>query len=307
MKRFSKITTTQLARICGVSQGTVDRALHNRDGINQRTKERILEIAREYDYRPNIQTEERSNSMLIGVVLFDLYNEYFSKLAMSLVNIARKFGYSIIFQFSGKEGKNEKQALEYFDYIGVDGIILFSVGSDSEEYKIYLSSLKKPIVLIGNRLFDLTFVGIDDEQAMYDLSLEIANNAPTDDILYFAPVLNRPLHSINAQRMRLNGFVRAMEATKKSYRIVTNIEDLSRCGGIVCATDYYVLRALKQLGYPKDLLIAGFDNVSKLKDVAVKVLSVEYSTDKIAEEAINYILGRRYTSKVEHSLICNMV
>lgn len=307
MKRFSKITTTQLARICGVSQGTVDRALHNRGGINPKTRDRILEIAKEYDYHPMIQVSGKSNSMLIGVVLFDLYNEYFSKLAMSLVNAARKFGYSIIFQFSEKDEKNEKKALEYFDYIGVDGIILFSVGSDSEEYKNYLSSLKKPLVLIGNRLFDLTYVGIDDEQAMYDLSLEIANSTTSDDILYFAPVLSKSLHSINAQRLRWNGFVRAMETTHKSYRMVTNVEDLSKCGGIVCATDYYVFRVLKHLGYTTDLLIAGFDNVSKLKDVAVKVLSVEYSTDKIAEESINYILGRRYTSKIEHSLVCNMV
>ena len=307
MKRFSKITTTQLARICGVSQGTVDRALHNRDGINPETRARILEIAKEYDYRPNIQMDNQAGSMLIGVVLFDLFNEYFSKLAMSLVKEARKFGYSIIFQFSEKDEKNEKRALEYFDYIGVDGIILFSVGSDSEEYKNYLSSLKKPLVLIGNRLFDLTYVGIDDEQAMYDLSLEIANSTTSDDILYFAPVLSKSLHSINAQRLRWNGFVRAMETTHKSYRMVTNVEDLSKCGGIVCATDYYVFRVLKHLGYTTDLLIAGFDNVSKLKDVAVKVLSVEYSTDKIAEESINYILGRRYTSKIEHSLVCNMV
>ena len=90
MKCFSKITTTQLARICGVSQGTVDRALHNRSGINPETRARILEVAKEYDYRPNIQMGDRANSMLIGVVLFDLYNEYFSKLAMSLVNEARK-------------------------------------------------------------------------------------------------------------------------------------------------------------------------------------------------------------------------
>ena len=125
MKRFSKITTTQLARICGVSQGTVDRALHNRGGINPETKARILKIAKEYDYHPNIQMGDHANSMLIGVILLDLYNEYFSKLAMSLVNEARRFGYSIIFQFSEKEIKNEKKALEYFDYIGVDGIILF--------------------------------------------------------------------------------------------------------------------------------------------------------------------------------------
>ena len=306
MKRFSNITTTQLARICGVSQGTVDRALHNRNGIHPETKARILEIAKEYDYRPNIQRDEQSNSMLIGVVLFDLYNEFFSKLAMSLVNKARTFGYSIIFQFSEKDEKNEKTALEYFDYIGVDGIILFSAGSDNEEYKNYLCSLKKPLVLIGNRLFDLPFVGIDDMEAMYDLSQTFAKHVPSGDILYFAPVLKKSLHSINAQRLRLNGFVRAMKALEKSYRIVTDVEEISNYGGIICATDYYALQALKHLGYPEDVRIAGFDNISVLKNVNAKVWSIEYSTDKIAEESINYILGRRYTSKIGYTPICHM-
>ena len=91
MKRFSKITTTQLARICGVSQGTVDRALHNRGGINPKTRERILEIAKEYDYHPCIQVEGQSNSMLIGVVLFDLYNEYFS------INAHQENAFSLVY------------------------------------------------------------------------------------------------------------------------------------------------------------------------------------------------------------------
>ena len=94
MRRFSKITTTQLARICGVSQGTVDRALHNRQGINPETRKQILAVAREYDYVPNTRNSGLENSMLIGVVLFDIYNEFFAKLAMSLVNAARKVGYS---------------------------------------------------------------------------------------------------------------------------------------------------------------------------------------------------------------------
>ena len=53
MKKNS-ISTTQLAQICGVSQGTVDRALNNRKGINPKTKEKILAVANEYGYRPNI-------------------------------------------------------------------------------------------------------------------------------------------------------------------------------------------------------------------------------------------------------------
>jgi len=82
MRRFSKITTTQLARICGVSQGTVDRALHDRGDISPKTRDYILSVAREYDYVPRVQNGTNTTSMLIGVVLFDLYNEFFSKLAM---------------------------------------------------------------------------------------------------------------------------------------------------------------------------------------------------------------------------------
>lgn len=303
MKRFSKITTTQLARICGVSQGTVDRALHNRSEINPNTRERILKIAKEYDYRPSIQTREQPNSMLIGVVLFDLYNEFFSKLAMSLVNTARRFGYSIIFQFSEKDEKNEIKALDYFDYIGVDGIILFSTGSDSEEYQNYLRALKKPTVSIGNRLFHLPFVGIDDTQAMSELTQRLAEEAAMGDIVYFAPVLKQELHSLNAQRLRLNGFIQTAKALGKNYRIVTDLEQFGDFGGIICPTDYYALQALKHLGYPKELHLAGFDSISALNYLPIPMLSVEYSTDKIAEESINYILGRRYTSDIGYKVV----
>ncbi len=306
MRRFSKITTTQLARICKVSQGTVDRALHNRAGINQKTRERILSVAKEYDYIPSVQASDYANSMLIGVVLFDLYNEYFSKLAMSLVNAAKQIGYSVIFQFSEKNSGRERAALEYFDYIGVDGIVLFSAGSDSEEYEAYLRSLKRPLVLIGNRMFDLPYIGIDDAAAMRTLTEHLSAKAPEGDILYYAPILKRELHATNAQRLRLAGFTEAATALKRSFRLTTTPEEIKDFAGIVCATDYYALQVLKHLGYPKDVLIAGFDNISLLKHLPSRVLTVEYSTDQMAEECINYILGKHFSPCIAHRLVYNL-
>ena len=55
-----KMSTAKLAEICGVSQGTVDRALNNRGGIKPETRDRILRIAKEYGYRPNIQSFNRA-------------------------------------------------------------------------------------------------------------------------------------------------------------------------------------------------------------------------------------------------------
>lgn len=48
------ITVKEIARLAGVSRGTVDRALKNRGGISEKTKKRILEIAEQYDYKSNI-------------------------------------------------------------------------------------------------------------------------------------------------------------------------------------------------------------------------------------------------------------
>ena len=40
------ISTSALSKICGVSQGTVDRALNNRPGIKLSTKQKILTAAK---------------------------------------------------------------------------------------------------------------------------------------------------------------------------------------------------------------------------------------------------------------------
>ena len=52
------ITACELAKICGVSQGTVDRALNNRAGISNATKKKILDAAARYGYLPNIHASK---------------------------------------------------------------------------------------------------------------------------------------------------------------------------------------------------------------------------------------------------------
>ncbi|MBQ8311374.1 MAG: LacI family DNA-binding transcriptional regulator [Clostridia bacterium] len=303
MKRFSSMTTTQIARICGVSQGTVDRALHDRPGINPETKERILAVAREYAYVPSVGGKQPTGkSMLIGVVLYDLYNEFFSKFAMSLTNVFQSVGYSVVFLFSNKELAAERSAVDYFNYIGVDGIVLFSVGSDDAEYLSYLRSVMRPIVAVGNRMDGLTYIGVDDACAMYDLTVRM----PMRDgaLQYFAPILKKELHSLNAQRLRFEGFRRAAEECGRDWQLVTDESDLDdACAGIICSTDHYVLRVFRQLGFSCEVPLAGFDHVPMLEHFGRTIFTVEYSTDQIAEACMQYFLKRKFDPHIPHTVI----
>ena len=93
-----KITSTRLAAICGVSQGTVDRALNGRPGIKEETRRRILQKAEELGYVKDMRASGlvRGASWLIGLVLFDLRNEYFAQLASAVEARARALGYTVV-------------------------------------------------------------------------------------------------------------------------------------------------------------------------------------------------------------------
>ena len=64
-------TITDLARIAGVSPGTVSRALAGKSLVNTKTREKIEAIAREHGFRPNQMASglRRQKTGVIGVVI----------------------------------------------------------------------------------------------------------------------------------------------------------------------------------------------------------------------------------------------
>jgi len=68
-----RITTKDIAKLAGVSRGTVDRALNNRGNIAQDVKERILKIAEKHGYKKNILASNlaRNKRIKIAVVIPD--------------------------------------------------------------------------------------------------------------------------------------------------------------------------------------------------------------------------------------------
>ena len=137
------VTIKDIAEHCRVSVGTVDRALNNRSGISEKTKNRILKAAEELNYHPNYmgQSLATGRTMTIGMVCFDLYNNFFPELIDTIERHAKEKGYFIYLILTHREFKLEKEGLQYLSERQVDGIILFPIGL-SKEYIQALYDLK---------------------------------------------------------------------------------------------------------------------------------------------------------------------
>ena len=73
-----------IAELAGVSRGTVDRVLNNRSGVSPQTAEKIKEIAKALDYRPNkagLALAAQKKKIKIGVVLFSKNNPFFDEVS----------------------------------------------------------------------------------------------------------------------------------------------------------------------------------------------------------------------------------
>ncbi|MCR4939516.1 MAG: LacI family DNA-binding transcriptional regulator, partial [Treponemataceae bacterium] len=65
------MTLSEIAAYANVSTGTVDRVLHNRKGVSEKTKKRIQEIIDRYGYQPNPIASQLKNKkvFVIGVLM----------------------------------------------------------------------------------------------------------------------------------------------------------------------------------------------------------------------------------------------
>ena len=100
------ITLNQIAEICGVSRGTVDRALHNKGNVRPAVAERIKAVANEYGYIPNragLALSRASHPIRIGVIMFSVQTPFMQIVLDAARREARRlaaFSVEVIFRLS---------------------------------------------------------------------------------------------------------------------------------------------------------------------------------------------------------------
>jgi LacI family transcriptional regulator len=119
-----------LAELANVSIGTVDRALHGRDGIRESTRQRILQIARQIGYTPNLAARALSaakTSIRIGVCIPREIHFFYDQIWSGVLNEARRLAQlGVQFEYRPVRtlGEEDTQAFKELLKTGVNGIVV---------------------------------------------------------------------------------------------------------------------------------------------------------------------------------------
>ena len=119
-----------IAEMANVSIGTVDRALHGRGGIKDATRQRILQIARQIGYTPNLAARALSVTKAIsriGVCMPREIHFFYDQLWSGVLEEARRLeqlGIQFVNRPVQNLGQEDTQAFKELIQSGVDGIIL---------------------------------------------------------------------------------------------------------------------------------------------------------------------------------------
>lgn len=279
------ITMQDIAKRAGVSTATVSRVLNKHDSaipISSDTKKKVLDIAKELGYSPNMyaKTLRTKKSMLLGLVVWDLTDFFFSDILRGIENTLHYSGYNLLLNSAEADADRERSCIARLRDLHVDGILL--VGGSADSKKGFLEELgisTGSTVLIGASSQDVNInsVTVDNFTGGY-IGMEYLINMRRRKLVYLAGT-----HKTTDMQKRLSGVRRAVEdrhssgnfelrevgpGEKAGYEAAQDIlADNSLPAAIFAVSDltaFGVIRAVKdrELRVPEDVAVLGYDDIS---------------------------------------------
>lgn len=121
-----------IANALGISLGTVDRALHNRAGVSEKTKDRVRKMAEKLNYRPNVAARnlKLNRRLRVGVFLPEQIASFFDRVREGIragAEAGGGMGVDLIFHSYPRLGEGASAAIKKSDWQHFDGIIMTPV------------------------------------------------------------------------------------------------------------------------------------------------------------------------------------
>lgn len=306
------VTLKEIAKDLGVSVITVSKVLRNHEDISKKTRDLVLQRAKELGYRPNLTARSlvTGRSSLVGLVVPDLIHPFFAEVARSLGATLRKQGLYLLICSSEGDPELERQQVEHLLSRRLDAIVIASIGSDEEILQNVVDS-RTPLILIDRKV-DIPyshFVGSNDV---------MIGAMATEHLIAMGcrriAHLRGPENSVGAKR--LEGYKKALSKAGIAFdpKLVTptSTGDVgskaqgaeyakrlfagpAKPDGLFCFSDPMAIGAMQSalragMKIPKDLALIGCGNLHYDNDLRIPLSSVDQKSDRVGQRAAELII-----------------
>lgn len=306
-----KVTITDIARIAGVSVATVSRVVNNKSkGVSEGTRKRIWQIVDEYNYQPSAVARGlvTGTSKIIGLIIPDITNPFYPKLAKGVEDYASEKGYHMILCDGGNDPVKELDYLKFLEEHYVTGIIYNNFKEVSQETLGRLKNSSVPTVFVDSK------VDIPQSRNLY-----IDNRGAMASVVHYLyaqghrsiAFIGGPEESYSSNE-RFKGYKDALKdlqipfdeklvvsgeyTTAGGSRAVQII--LSRnigftaaavCNDIMAVGVYDACESMG-LRIPEDISVVGFDDIDIARLIRPKLTTVKQPTYEMGYKSANMLI-----------------
>jgi len=219
MKKKSKTANIyDVANKANVSHMTVSRVFNNPKLVNEKTKEKIIKISNDLNYKPNLiaKSMRTNKTNTIGLVLPNIINPFFPEIVKGVDDYCKKHNYGVIIVNTEDVYKNQVIALEMLFERKIDGMLNISSGRNDDKKIIndIIMNKKIPMVLIDRYISDIncSYVSTNNFKAAYDATNYLIKLGHEK-----IGVISPP-HKIHIFHNRLLGYKQALKINIKEYK-----------------------------------------------------------------------------------------
>ncbi len=301
------VTIKDVAREANVSVATVSRVLNSSGPVKEETRRLIREVAGRMRYVPHSGARSliTSKTQTLGVLLPDLYGEFFSEVIRGMDDTAQKNGFHLLISRSYADRHGIETAIKAMRG-RVDGVVVMSPDLDADSLLNLPSTI--PVVLLcsvsrGNEIDSLTIQNCRGAREMVTHLVSLGHRR-------IAIIKGSPRNYDAAERLR--GYRIALRdagiVPEASLELTGNFTEAGgyaatiellamrvRPTAIFAANDSMaigVLSALRESGVevPDDMAVAGFDDIPLARYMDPPLSSVHVPICELGARAVEILL-----------------
>lgn len=309
----SEVTLKHIAEALGISAMTVSRALNNRTNVDEDTRDRVIQKAKQMGYTPNHVAKSlvSSKTYTIGVVIPEITHAFFPEVVRGIEEVTNRSDYQLFLTNANEQFEREKNAIRTLQSKRVDGILISS-SQIVEDYSFYkeLIDTKTKVVFFDRCIENIgaSCVSVNDRKSSMQMTEHLIKEHGYKKIAH----ISGP-QKVSIGKKRYKGFLDALDAhdlpiedkwivedgfqERSGYEAmqkILNLPEKEYPEAVVSVNDptaIGAMNAIKEMGLsiPEDIAIVGFTD-----DIRAPLLETPLTT--VHQPAYN--VGKKAAEKL---------